>query len=83
MIRISPRSLILGAAGRALGGRALCWRKAVCGRTDDLGTAMLGSSLFSSLQEIGATAAVVTQQNTGIPTSGEGEAENRWVYGLP
>lgn len=83
MIRISPRSLILGAAGRALGGRALCWRTAVCGRNDDLGAAMLGSSLFGSLQEIRGTAVAVTQQNTGIPTSGEGKAENRWLYGLP
>jgi len=44
---------------------------------------MLGSSLFSSLQEIRATAVVVKQQNTGIPTLGEGKAENRWAYGLP
>jgi hypothetical protein len=43
---------------------------------------MLGCSLFSSLQEIIATAVVVIQQNMGIPTSGEEKAENRWVYGL-
>jgi hypothetical protein len=52
--RTSPRSLILGAAGRALRGRALGGRRAVRGRTPacgsaDLGTGAGGTSLSASL----------------------------------
>jgi hypothetical protein len=52
--RTSPRSLILGAAGRALRGRALEGRRAVRGRmpvcgSADLGTGAVGTSLSGSL----------------------------------
>jgi hypothetical protein len=66
--RTSPRSLILGAAGRALRGRALGGRRAVrgrmpvCGRAD-LGTGAVGTSLSGSLLEIRFTVVITNNKH--------------------